>query len=115
MTINFAFIKDHSDVEWKFARSRLYMEFIRMSSCVPIPFNLIPNPSLLYALAKRIICKEAVNEPAHHENISSHISEHMRRPSIVPNGNGKLANGWAGQPSVGSNELTYKVIFICYS
>ena len=32
------------DVEWKFARSQLYMEYIKAGSTLPVPFNIIPSP-----------------------------------------------------------------------
>ena len=33
--------KLHSDIEWKFARSQLYMEFIKGGGTLPVPFNII--------------------------------------------------------------------------
>jgi len=32
------------DIEWKFVRSKLYMEYIRQGSPLPVPFNIIPTP-----------------------------------------------------------------------
>ena len=33
----------HQDIEWKFAVSKLYMEYINQGSTLPVPFNLIPS------------------------------------------------------------------------
>jgi len=32
------------DIEWKFVRSKLYMEYIRQGSPLPVPFNIVPTP-----------------------------------------------------------------------
>ncbi len=47
--------KEHADIEWKFSRSRLFMEFIKEGSTLPIPFNLITAPLGLVGLVKKII------------------------------------------------------------
>ena len=40
------------DVEWKFARTRLWMNYIDEGSTLPVPFNMIPTPkSFKYAYA----------------------------------------------------------------
>ena len=38
------------DIEWKFVRSKLYMEYIRGGSPLPVPFNIIPAPHSALAL-----------------------------------------------------------------
>ena len=40
-------IEDNIDVEWKFARSSIYAQFIGDSYCLPPPFNIIPSVSLI--------------------------------------------------------------------
>ncbi len=42
------FLKHHSDIEWKFARSKLYLEYIREGFTLPVPLNLIPAPHAIY-------------------------------------------------------------------
>lgn len=39
----FAFQED-CDVEWKFARTKLWLNFIDNGSTLPVPFNIIPTP-----------------------------------------------------------------------
>ncbi|CAK9293712.1 unnamed protein product [Gordionus sp. m RMFG-2023] len=56
MTDSFQQIKDDEDVEWKYARSKLWMSFIQEREYLPIPFNLIPSldflSGILFALAE---------------------------------------------------------------
>lgn len=82
------------------------MEFIRSESALPIPFNLIPNPSAIYESIKRRVNRE---EKSGHANgdISHNVISDMRRPSTTANG--KPGNGWV-QPS--GADLTYKVTII---
>ncbi len=47
-------ILHHSDTEWKFARSKLYMEFIREGATLPVPLNIIPMPSFIYEGLKHL-------------------------------------------------------------
>ena len=70
-------IDDRADVEWKFARSRLYMEYIRdgkkinfylnsncfsyLGNTLPVPLNICPTPkSFIYLMKriKRLICSD---------------------------------------------------------
>ena len=43
------------DTEWKFSRSRLYMEFIKEGSTLPIPLNIIPTGYGFYSLFKYVL------------------------------------------------------------
>ena len=40
-------LQEHSDVEWKFARTRLWMSYFEESATLPPPFNIMPTPKLL--------------------------------------------------------------------
>ncbi|KAK2166716.1 hypothetical protein LSH36_36g02028, partial [Paralvinella palmiformis] len=43
---------EDNDVEWKFARTQLWMNYIDESSTLPVPFNMIPTPkSFRYGLS----------------------------------------------------------------
>ncbi|ELT93222.1 hypothetical protein CAPTEDRAFT_147411, partial [Capitella teleta] len=46
MTRSFDKIATDQDIEWKFVRSKLYMEYIRRGNTLAIPFNLIPTPKM---------------------------------------------------------------------
>lgn len=43
-------VQEDCDVEWKFARTKLWLNYIDEGSTLPVPFNMIPTPkSLCYA------------------------------------------------------------------
>ncbi|XP_061659368.1 short transient receptor potential channel 2-like isoform X2 [Syngnathoides biaculeatus] len=60
ITNSFQKIEDDADVEWKFARSKLYLSYFREGLTVPVPFNIIPSPKaffyVLRALFRRLCC-----------------------------------------------------------
>uniref|UniRef100_A0A4W3IG83 Transient receptor potential cation channel subfamily C member 2b n=1 Tax=Callorhinchus milii TaxID=7868 RepID=A0A4W3IG83_CALMI len=59
ITNSFQKIEDDADVEWKFARSRLYLCYFREGLTLPVPFNIIPTPKCLFYLLRRYIkCKD---------------------------------------------------------
>lgn len=43
MSNSYAMIEQHSDTEWKFARTRLWMSYFEESSTLPPPFNIFPT------------------------------------------------------------------------
>ncbi|XP_019719866.1 short transient receptor potential channel 2-like [Hippocampus comes] len=60
ITNSFQKIEDDADVEWKFARSKLYLSYFREGLTIPVPFNIIPSPkAFFYTLRfifQRICC-----------------------------------------------------------
>ncbi|XP_061484744.1 short transient receptor potential channel 6 isoform X2 [Rhineura floridana] len=53
-------IEDDADVEWKFARAKLWFSYFEEGRTLPVPFNLVPSPKSLLYLSLRIkkwICK----------------------------------------------------------
>ncbi|CAL8364836.1 unnamed protein product [Lota lota] len=60
ITNSFQKIEDDADVEWKFARSKLYLSYFREGLTMPVPFNIIPSPKatfyLIRAIFRRICC-----------------------------------------------------------
>lgn len=52
--------QDHADIEWKFARTKLWMSYFEEGGTLPPPFNIIPSPKSAWYLIKWIkkhICK----------------------------------------------------------
>ncbi|XP_067101893.1 short transient receptor potential channel 6 [Osmerus mordax] len=47
---SFQEIEDDADVEWKFARAKLWFSYFEEQSTLPVPFNLIPSPKSILAL-----------------------------------------------------------------
>ncbi|CAJ0954766.1 unnamed protein product [Ranitomeya imitator] len=59
MVLNVSLSQDDADVEWKFARSKLYLSYFREGLTLPVPFNIIPTPKALFYIVRgifRIIC-----------------------------------------------------------
>lgn len=40
--------QERADIEWKFARSRLWISYFEEGGTVPPPFNVIPTPKSLW-------------------------------------------------------------------
>uniref|UniRef100_A0A3B5LX42 Transient receptor potential cation channel, subfamily C, member 4a n=1 Tax=Xiphophorus couchianus TaxID=32473 RepID=A0A3B5LX42_9TELE len=60
MNNSYQHIADHADIEWKFARTKLWMSYFEEGATVPAPFNIIPSPKTFWYLMcwlKRQVCK----------------------------------------------------------
>ncbi|XP_065219148.1 transient receptor potential-gamma protein-like [Planococcus citri] len=44
MNHSYEYIFKHADIEWKFARSKLWISYFEEGGTVPVPFNIIPSP-----------------------------------------------------------------------
>ncbi|XP_036379548.1 short transient receptor potential channel 6a [Megalops cyprinoides] len=51
---SFQEIEDDADVEWKFARSKLWFSYFEEGRTLPVPFNLVPSPKSIVCLVLRI-------------------------------------------------------------
>ena len=51
------FDKEKADVEWKFARSKLWISYFEEGGTVPAPFNIIPTPKSIWYLLRWIWVK----------------------------------------------------------
>ncbi|KAL0629558.1 Short transient receptor potential channel 2 [Plecturocebus cupreus] len=54
ITNSFQKIEDDADVEWKFARSKLYLSYFREGLTLPVPFNILLSPKAVFYLLRRI-------------------------------------------------------------
>uniref|UniRef100_A0A674N1A0 Transient receptor potential cation channel subfamily C member 2b n=1 Tax=Takifugu rubripes TaxID=31033 RepID=A0A674N1A0_TAKRU len=54
ITNSFQKIEDDADVEWKFARSKLYLSYFREGLTIPVPFNVIPSPKAVFQILRGI-------------------------------------------------------------
>ncbi|XP_049432295.1 short transient receptor potential channel 4b [Epinephelus fuscoguttatus] len=50
MNNSYQHIADHADIEWKFARTKLWMSYFEEGGTLPSPFNIIPSPKSIYYL-----------------------------------------------------------------
>lgn len=47
--------QDDADVEWKFARSKLYLSYFREGLTMPVPFNIIPSPKAVFYILRWVL------------------------------------------------------------
>ncbi|KAK2823410.1 hypothetical protein Q7C36_020010 [Tachysurus vachellii] len=65
MNNSYQHIADHADIEWKFARTKLWMSYFEEGGTLPPPFNIIPSPKSAWYLIrwiKKHICKRTTAE-----------------------------------------------------
>uniref|UniRef100_A0A914VMF5 Transient receptor ion channel domain-containing protein n=1 Tax=Plectus sambesii TaxID=2011161 RepID=A0A914VMF5_9BILA len=55
MSNSYQYISNQADIEWKFARSKLWIEYFDDTATLPPPFNMIPSPKSFY-YAMRWLC-----------------------------------------------------------
>ncbi|KAH8401599.1 hypothetical protein KR009_006741 [Drosophila setifemur] len=53
MSNSYAMIDEHSDTEWKFARTKLWMSFFEDSATLPPPFNVLPSVKWLIRMFRK--------------------------------------------------------------
>lgn len=59
MSNSYQEIENHADMEWKFARSKLWMGYFDEGSTLPPPFNLVISPKSVYyflRMLKQLFC-----------------------------------------------------------
>ncbi|KAI4815995.1 hypothetical protein KUCAC02_006116 [Chaenocephalus aceratus] len=50
MNNSYQHIADHADIEWKFARTKLWMSYFEEGGTLPSPFNILPSPKSVFYL-----------------------------------------------------------------
>ena len=90
-------LQEEEDTEWKFARTKMYMEYIKDGSTLCVPLNLVPTWKAAYH-GMRDFCRKCglcctVPEPAPPKRVPS---------SIV----GTLPNNFAASPGQTVRSLT---------
>ncbi|XP_036814235.1 short transient receptor potential channel 5 [Oncorhynchus mykiss] len=50
MNNSYQLIADHADIEWKFARTKLWMSYFDEGGTLPPPFNIVPSPKSMWYL-----------------------------------------------------------------
>ncbi|KAM3958144.1 transient receptor potential-gamma protein [Aphomia sociella] len=72
MNHSYQLISERADVEWKFARSKLWISYFEEGGTAPPPFNVIPSPkSIIYAWSwlQRRLCGHARAKREHMRTI----------------------------------------------
>ncbi|XP_051904040.1 short transient receptor potential channel 4-like [Hippocampus zosterae] len=52
MNNSYQHIADHADIEWKFARTKLWMSYFEEGATLPPPFNVVPSPKSVWYLVR---------------------------------------------------------------
>ncbi|XP_069495499.1 short transient receptor potential channel 4 isoform X1 [Ambystoma mexicanum] len=83
MNNSYQLIADHADIEWKFARTKLWMSYFEEGGTLPTPFNIIPSPKTLWYLFKWIrkqVCKKYIRrKPESFGTIGRRAADNLRR------------------------------------
>ncbi|NXA45889.1 TRPC5 protein, partial [Nothocercus julius] len=81
MNNSYQLIADHADIEWKFARTKLWMSYFDEGATLPPPFNIVPSPKSVWYLCKWIhtqLCpgSASTSEQKRHENLKMFTERH---------------------------------------
>ncbi|XP_058132903.1 short transient receptor potential channel 4 [Dasypus novemcinctus] len=83
MNNSYQLIADHADIEWKFARTKLWMSYFEEGGTLPTPFNVIPSPKSLWYLVKWLwthLCKKKMRKkPESFGTIGRRAADNLRR------------------------------------
>ncbi|XP_067419137.1 short transient receptor potential channel 4 [Emydura macquarii macquarii] len=83
MNNSYQLIADHADIEWKFARTKLWMSYFEEGGTLPTPFNVVPSPKSLWYLIKwtwRHLCKKKIKrKPESFGTIGRRAADNLRR------------------------------------
>uniref|UniRef100_A0A667Y5P5 Transient receptor potential cation channel, subfamily C, member 6a n=1 Tax=Myripristis murdjan TaxID=586833 RepID=A0A667Y5P5_9TELE len=91
---SFQEIEDDADVEWKFARAKLWFSYFEEGRTLPVPFNLVPSPKSMLGLATGIKSLLLQHLAGHGEGTDGAHSFHL----IFQLGEGKTS-GYGGSSS----------------
>uniref|UniRef100_A0AAY5KV86 Transient receptor ion channel domain-containing protein n=1 Tax=Esox lucius TaxID=8010 RepID=A0AAY5KV86_ESOLU len=82
MNNSYQLIADHADIEWKFARTKLWMSYFDEGGTLPPPFNIIPSPKSVWYLCvwtHNRVCgrgQASPDNPRKHENLKEFTERH---------------------------------------
>ncbi|XP_038617704.1 short transient receptor potential channel 4 isoform X1 [Tachyglossus aculeatus] len=83
MNNSYQLIADHADIEWKFARTKLWMSYFEEGGTLPTPFNVIPSPKSLWYFLRwtwRHLCKKNIRrKPESFGTIGRRAADNLRR------------------------------------
>ncbi|KAM6986807.1 short transient receptor potential channel 4a [Aplochiton taeniatus] len=66
MNNSYQHIADHADIEWKFARTKLWMSYFEEGGTLPSPFNIVPSPKSAWYLicwVRKQLCQRTASKP----------------------------------------------------
>ncbi|KAJ7377795.1 hypothetical protein OS493_026362 [Desmophyllum pertusum] len=71
MTNSFQQIADDSDIQWKFSRTGMWMQFVDKGSVVPPPFNLLPSRKYFVEFCQRCCDWIKSKKREHYDDLDS--------------------------------------------
>ncbi|MGH0169161.1 UNVERIFIED_CONTAM: hypothetical protein FKN15_056152 [Acipenser sinensis] len=89
MNNSYQLIADHADIEWKFARTKLWMSYFDEGGTLPPPFNIIMSPKSIWYLCvwlHRQLCPGKSRDEEHkkHENFKTFtVSSHPHHRDLI--------------------------------
>ncbi|KAM9852854.1 short transient receptor potential channel 6 [Aulostomus maculatus] len=98
---SFQEIEDDADVEWKFARAKLWFSYFEHGGTLPVPFNLLPSPKSVISLLqgiKEFLCDETRGKITEHIKDDEGELNKMRQQdlsveaSLLPSRHQKVMN-----------------------
>ena len=96
--------QDDSDVEWKFARSKLWLSYFDDGKTLPPPFSLVPSPKSFVYFIMRII------------NFSKCRRRRLQKDIEMGMGNSKSRVGIENLLSPEETVLSFSLSFdVCFS
>lgn len=79
--------QDHADIEWKFARTKLWMSYFEEGGTLPSPFNIIPSPKSVFYLIgwikSHLFKKQSVQRLNTFESLGVRSVEHLSTQNWV--------------------------------
>ncbi|XP_075122011.1 short transient receptor potential channel 4 isoform X2 [Leptodactylus fuscus] len=83
MNNSYQLIADHADIEWKFARTKLWMSYFEEGGTLPTPFNIVPSPKSLWYFCKWVqkqVCKKYMKKkPESFGTLGRRAADNLRR------------------------------------
>ncbi|XP_072900020.1 short transient receptor potential channel 4-like [Hemitrygon akajei] len=87
MNNSYQLIADHADIEWKFARTKLWMSYFEEGGTLPTPFNIIPSPKSVWYLLTwirnhlcvKVFCKQKRRKPESLGSLGRRAANNLRR------------------------------------
>ncbi|XP_030648073.1 short transient receptor potential channel 4a [Chanos chanos] len=81
MNNSYQHIADHADIEWKFARTKLWISYFEEGGTLPVPFNIIPSPKSVWYLIcwiKKNMCKKVSRRPETFGSLGRRAAENVK-------------------------------------
>uniref|UniRef100_A0A1A7WD50 Transient receptor potential cation channel, subfamily C, member 6b n=1 Tax=Iconisemion striatum TaxID=60296 RepID=A0A1A7WD50_9TELE len=97
---SFQEIEDDADVEWKFARAKLWFSYFEHSGTLAVPFNLVPSPKSVVSLMmgiKKILWIVFFNKSGENQNDEAKLNnlrtrEGLKESALQPAHHQKVMN-----------------------